>query len=215
MTLKEMTYDKKGRTVKTVYDMPDVKATLTMVYTFFADGCITVKEMLGTTDDAEVPNMMRFGVVMQLPYTMDRSEFYGRGPIENYSDRKYSQLIGIYQQTADEQFYPYIRPQETGTKCDIRWWRQTTVSGTGFRVYATRPFAASALHYSVADLDEGDDKAQRHVPQVPRSPFTNLYLDYEHAGVGGVDSWSGNAEALLPYRVAYKDKVFRLTLKPE
>ncbi len=68
--------------------------------------------------------MMRFGVVMQLPYTMDHSEFYGRGPIENYSDRKYSQLLGIYHQTADEQFYPYIRPQETGTKSDIRWWRQ-------------------------------------------------------------------------------------------
>ena len=145
---------------------------------------------------------------------MDRSEYYGRGSVENYSDRKLSQLIGIYQQTADEQFYPYIRPQETGTKSDIRWWLQTTVSGTGFRVDAARPFAASALHYAVADLDEGDDKAQRHVPQVPRSPYTNLYLDYEHAGVGGVDSWSGHAEALPPYRVAYNNKVFRLTLSP-
>ncbi|MBO4606534.1 MAG: DUF4981 domain-containing protein [Prevotella sp.] len=216
-TLKSFTFDKKAKSVQAVYTLDGVGdgAEVSLTYTFHADGRIDVEEALKAGQAERLKFMPRFGLVMQLPYAMDRSEFYGRGPVENYPDRKFSQLIGIYRQTADEQFYPYIRPQETGTKCDIRWWRQTTVSGTGFRVYATRPFAASALHYSVADLDEGDDKAQRHVPQVPRSPFTNLYLDYEHAGVGGVDSWSGNAEALLPYRVAYKDKVFRLTLKPE
>ena len=215
--LKSFTFDKKAKSVKTVYALDGVGegAEVSLTYTFHADGRIDVEEALKAGQAERLKFMPRFGLVMQLPYAMDRSEFYGRGPVENYPDRKLSQLIGIYRQTADEQFYPYIRPQETGTKCDIRWWRQTTVSGTGFRVYAVRPFAASALHYAVADLDEGDDKAQRHVPQVPRSPFTNLYLDYEHAGVGGVDSWSGNAEALLPYRVAYEDKVFRLTLKPE
>ena len=216
-TLKSFIFDKKAKSVQAVYTLDGVGdgAEVSLTYTFHADGRIDVEEALKAGQAERLKFMPRFGLVMQLPYAMDRSEFYGRGPVENYPDRKFSQQIGIYRQTADEQFYPYIRPQETGTKCDIRWWRQTTVSGTGFRVYATRPFAASALHYSVADLDEGDDKAQRHVPQVPRSPFTNLYLDYEHAGVGGVDSWSGNAEALLPYRVAYKDKVFRLTLKPE
>ena len=215
--LKSFTFDKKAKSVKAVYALDGVGdgAEVSLTYTFHADGRIDVEEALKAGQADRLKFMPRFGLVMQLPYAMDRSEFYGRGPVENYPDRKLSQLIGIYRQTADEQFYPYIRPQETGTKCDIRWWRQTTVSGTGFRVYAVRPFAASALHYAVADLDEGDDKAQRHVPQVPRSPFTNLYLDYEHAGVGGVDSWSGNAEALLPYRVAYEDKVFRLTLKPE
>ena len=215
--LKSFTFDKKAKTVKSVYTLDGVGdgAEVSFTYTFHADGRIDVEEALKAGQAERLKNMPRFGLVMQLPYAMDRSEFYGRGPIENYPDRKLSQMIGIYRQTADEQFYPYIRPQETGTKCDIRWWRQTTVSGTGFRVTAARPFAASALHYAVADLDEGDDKAQRHVPQVPRSPYTNLYLDYEHAGVGGVDSWSGNAEALPPYRVAYEDKVFRLTLKPE
>ena len=216
MTLKEMTWDKKQGKVKTVYDMPDVKATLTMTYSFFADGQVVVEEMLGTTDDAQVPNMMRFGVMMQLPYTMDRSEFYGRGPIENYSDRKYSQLLGIYQQTADEQFYPYIRPQETGTKSDIRWWRQTDAKGVGFKV---RPLSnamyGSALHYDIETLDDGDDKEQRHVPQLPRSRFTNLFLDGEHTGVGGINTWSPEAEALPPYRVRYDDKVFTFELIPE
>ena len=223
MNLKEMTFDKKAHTVKTVYDMPDVMATLTMTYTFFADGRITVKEMLGTTDDAKVPNMMRFGVVMQLPYTMDHSEFYGRGPIENYSDRKYSQLLGIYHQTADEQFYPYIRPQETGTKSDIRWWRQADANGVGFKVCPSNGIEnrsdratmyASALHYDIEALDDGDDKEQRHVPQLPRSRFTNLFLDGEHTGVGGVNSWSPEAEALPPYRVRYDYKVFTFELIP-
>lgn len=224
MILKKMTFDKKTHTVKTVYDIPDVMATLTMDYTFFSDGRITVKEMLGTTDDAKVPNMMRFGVVMQLPYTMDRSEFYGRGPIENYSDRKYSQLLGIYQQTADEQFYPYIRPQETGTKSDIRWWRQTDANGVGFKVCPSKGIEnwsgratmyASALHYDIEALDDGDDKEQRHVPQIPRSRFTNLFLDDEHTGVGGINTWSPEAEALPPYRVRYDYKVFSFELIPE
>ena len=214
--LSSFTWNKKTREVTVVYDMPDVKATLTMNYTFMLDGQIDVSEILKTDPSATVSNMMRFGVVMQLPYNMDHSEYYGRGPIENYADRKFSQLKGLYRQTADEQFYPYVRPQENGTKSDMSWWRQTDAMGHGFMVTKSigHPFYASALHYDIADLDDGDDKEQRHSPQVPHSRFTNLFLDGEHTGVGGVDSWSGNAEALKPYRVAYGDKYFSFTLSP-
>ena len=200
--------------VKAVYDMPTVKSTLTLTYLINPTGNINVTEQLTTTPGAAVSNMMRFGMVMQLPATMDHSEYYGRGPVENYADRKFSQRIGIYRQSADEQFYPYVRPQETGTKSDMRWWRQTDASGRGLKVQAVKPFYASALHYDVAALDDGDDKEQRHVPQVPRSPYTNLFLDGEHTGVGGVDSWSPNAEALKPYRVVYGDKTFTFSLTP-
>ena len=144
--------------VTTVYDMPDVKSTLTLEYLVDAQGKITVTEKLDTQEGAEVSNMFRFGMVMQMPYDFDRSEYYGRGPVENYADRKYSQRIGIYQQTADEQFFPYIRPQETGTKSDMRWWRQKDASGAGFLVQADEPFCASALHYDIETLDDGNDK---------------------------------------------------------
>ena len=158
--------------------------------------------------------MFRFGLVMQLPYDMDKSQFYGRGPVENYCDRKESQRIGIYEQTADEQFYPYIRPQETGTKADMRWWNQTNAAGFGLRVSSDAPFYASALHYDIETLDDGDGKEQRHPEQMQRSKYTNLYLDGEHAGVGGINSWGYDARALPKYQVKYGEKVFSLTFSP-
>jgi len=200
--------------VKAVYNMPSVKSQLTLTYLINASGNMRVTQQLDATDGAEVSNMMRFGMVMQMPATMECSEYYGRGPVENYADRKFSQRIGIYHQTADEQFFPYVRPQETGTKSDMRWWRQTDTAGRGLMVQAEKPFYASALHYNIDDLDDGDEKEQRHSPQVPRSAYTNLFIDSEHTGVGGVDSWSGNAEALKPYRVAYADKSFTFSLSP-
>ncbi|MDO4160441.1 MAG: glycoside hydrolase family 2 TIM barrel-domain containing protein [Prevotellaceae bacterium] len=212
--LSSITVDKKTSTVTATYNMPDVKATLTMIYTVKPNGQMTVTEKMTTDKTAEISDMFRFGMIMELPYNMDKSKFYGRGPIENYSDRKLSQNIGIYSQTADEQFYPYIRPQETGTKSDIRWWEQTEADGFGFKVIAKQPFSASALHYTVADLNDGNNKEQRHSPQIPTSKYTNMYIDMVQAGIGGIDSWSGNARALPQYRVNYGDKSFTFEIIP-
>lgn len=196
------------------YDMPAVKATLTLTYAISADGSMKITEKMDATEGEKVPTMFRFGMLMQMPYGIDRSTFYGRGPIENYADRKESQNVGIYSQTADEQFYPYIRPQENGTKSDLRWWRQTDANGFGLEVSNAGLFSASALHYNIEDLDDGDDKEQRHSPQVPKSKFTNLIIDMAQTGVGGVDSWSMNGFALPKYRVEYGDKEFTFVLKP-
>ncbi|CCY84571.1 beta-galactosidase [Prevotella sp. CAG:1185] len=196
------------------YDMPAVKATLTLTYAISADGSMKITEKMDATEGEKVPTMFRFGMLMQMPYGIDRSTFYGRGPIENYADRKESQNVGIYSQTADEQFFPYIRPQENGTKSDLRWWRQTDANGFGLEVSNAGLFSASALHYNIEDLDDGDDKEQRHSPQVPKSKFTNLIIDMAQTGVGGVDSWSMNGFALPKYRVEYGDKEFTFVLKP-
>lgn len=196
------------------YDMPAVKATLTLTYAISADGSMKITEQMDATEGEKVPSMFRFGMLMQMPYGIDRSTFYGRGPIENYCDRKESQNVSIYSQTADEQFYPYIRPQENGTKSDLRWWRQTDANGFGLEVSNAGLFSASALHYNIEDLDDGDDKEQRHSPQVPKSKFTNLIIDMAQTGVGGVDSWSMNGFALSKYRVEYGDKEFTFVLKP-
>lgn len=194
--------------VTAVYDMPTVKATLTLTYSIAADGKMKVTEAMTTDMSTKVSDMFRFGMVMDLPYAMDKSTFYGRGPVENYADRKLSQNIGIYTQTADEQFYSYIRPQETGTKSDIRWWQQTAADGAGLTIVSDKAFSASALHYNIADLDDGDEKEQHHCPQVPLSKFTELCIDAVQTGVGGIDSWSGNAKALPKYRVPYQDRTF-------
>lgn len=194
----------EGNTVTETYRIDATKSTLTMSYETVNDKVIKVTESLKFDADAkDIPGMPRFGVVMLLPYDMDKSEFYGRGPVENYSDRKMSQNIGVYSLTADEQFFPYVRPQETGSKCDIRWWKQGDIE-----IISDTCFSAAALHYEVRDLDEGQNKAQRHPQDVKRSRYTCLYIDQQMAGVGGVDSWSGNAEALPPYRVQAKDRTF-------
>ena len=201
--------------VTAVYDMPDVKAQLTLTYHISGDGRIKVVEQLKTDKDAKQPDMARFGMVMQLPYEMERSAYYGRGPIENYGDRKLSQRIGIYNQTADEQFYPYIRPQENGLKSDVRWWNQTTAQGKGMRIEAVEPFSVSALHYAIEDLDEPKPaKGQRHSTQVPKSKYTNLGIDGAHTGVGGANSWSNWGLALPKYRVPYQDRTFTFQFVP-
>jgi len=221
LKLKELKFDSKQSSVEVMYDMPEVKAALTMKYDIHEDGTVQVTEEMTAAPDAEVSDLFRFGVVMQLPYGMDKSEFYGRGPIENYVDRKLSQPIGIYRQTADEQFYPYIRPQETGLKSDIRWWKQTDGDGFGFKITSggiggsnAYVFAASALHYNTGDLDEGMEKHQRHPEQIQKSKYTNLFIDGAHAGVGGINSWSKEAQALPQYCVHYGDKRFSFTITP-
>ena len=215
MRLTSLVVDKKEHTVTATYDMPKVKAALTLTYNIGNNGKLGVMmNMKPTTGSIKGIEMFRYGMVMELPYDMDASEFYGRGPIESYADRKLSQNIGIYKQTADEQFFPYIRPQENGLKSDVRWWKQTTANGFGIKVKGFDPLYASALHYTVDDLNDGDDKEQRHSPQVPKSKYTNLYLDFEHTGVGGINSWNGDARALPQYRVNFGTKSGALTIEP-
>ncbi len=218
MTLTSLTAEKAKKqnqvTVKATYDMPGVQAQLMMAYVIIEGGAIHVFEKMTTTKDAKVSDMFRYGLVIDMPYQSDQSEYYGRGPIENYSDRMECMPVGLNKQTADEQFFPYIRPQETGTKTDIRWWRQTNPSGFGLRFQSCDPFTASALHYNIMDLDEGMDKDQRHSPDVPKSKYTELSLDMVQTGVGGINSWSRDAQALPQYRVKYEDRLFKVWLIP-
>ena len=218
MNLVSLTAEKAKKqnqvTVKAVYDMPGVQAQLMMAYVIIEGGAIHVFEKMTTTKDAKVSDMFRYGLVIDMPYNYDQSEYYGRGPIENYADRKDGVPIGLIKQSADDQFFPYIRPQETGTKTDIRYWRQTNAAGFGLRIQACEPFSASALHYNIMDLDEGMDKDQRHSPQVPKSKYTELSLDMVQTGVGGINSWNRDAQALPQYRVKYEDRLFKVWLIP-
>ena len=198
--------------VTATYDMPDVKAALTLTYKIAKDGSVLVTEDFAPTE--KMPEMFRYGLKFQMPESIDRSRFYGRGPIENYVDRKVSQNAGIWEVTADEAYYPYIRPQESGTKSDIRWWEQTNSKGAGLRITSEGLFSAGALHKTIESLDDGTAKEQRHSPQIPDSGITELCVDLEQAGVGGVNSWSANAEALPKYRVHCTEKSFTLLLKP-
>ena len=208
--------DKKANsvTIVTSFDMPEVQGQMDITYVVFANtGAVKVTEGFKATEGAKVSDMFRFGMLMQMPYTMEKSNYYGRGPIENYSDRKDCMRIGVYTDDADNQYFPYIRPQESGTKSDIRWWKQTDATGLGLQVKSCTPFYASAIHFDTEELDDGDDKEQRHSFDLKKSKFTNLFLDAAHMGVGGENSWG--AQPLEKYRVHYGNKTFTFTLIPQ
>ena len=217
MELSGITVEKNKKantyTICANYNMPEVMGKLELIYQIMPNtGAVKVTENFIATEGEKVSDLFRFGMLMQLPYEMDKSQYYGRGPIENYSDREECMKIGIYSENADNQYFPYIRPQESGTKGDIRWWKQTDAAGFGFMVKNCKPFYASAIHFDTDELDDGDEKEQRHSFNLKKSKYTNLFLDGEHMGVGGENSWG--AWPLEKYRIHYGDKTFSFAIIP-
>lgn len=198
--------------VSAEYAMKAVKSKLYITYTVNNRGAVKVTQRMAAAQDVKVPNMFRFGMQLVMPKSFDRVSYYGRGPIENYSDRNHSTDLGIYNQTVDEQFYPYIRPQENGTKTDIRWWRMLNAAGCGLEFVAEAPFSASALHYTIESLDEGLEKCQRHSPEVEKADLTNVLIDKVQQGLGCVNSWGAVPER--EYMVPYGNYEFSFMMTP-
>lgn len=198
--------------VNAEYDMKNVSARLNLTYVINNKGAVKVTQKMTADQQAKVSPMFRFGMQMQMPKSFETIEYYGRGPIENYSDRNHVTDLGLYRQSVDEQFYSYIRPQETGTKTDIRWWKQLNSAGRGLQIVAEAPFSASALHYTIESLDDGWDKGQSHSPEVKQADLTNLCIDKAQMGLGCVNSWG--AWPLQQYQLPYGDYEFTFILTP-
>lgn len=198
--------------IEAAYELPEVSAKLSLTYVINNEGTMKVTQKITADKSAKVANMFRFGMQMQMPRSFDQVEYYGRGPVENYIDRKGNADLGIYRQSVAEQFYSYIRPQENGTKSDLRWWKTLNVSGHGIQVVAAEPFSASALHYTIESLDEGTHKQQGHSPEVEEADLTNFCFDLIQAGLGCEDSWGRIARP--EYQVPYGDYEFTFILKP-
>lgn len=198
--------------IEASYELPEVSAKLNLIYVINNEGAIKVTQKMTADKNAKVANLFRFGMQMQMPRSFDKVEYYGRGPVENYIDRKANADLGIYRQSVAEQFYSYIRPQETGTKSDLRWWKTLNVSGRGIQVVAAEPFSASALHYTIESLDEGTHKQQGHSPEVDEADLTNFCFDLIQAGLGCEDSWGRITRP--EYQVPYGDYEFTFILKP-
>ena len=212
LTSLEHTTENNLVVVTAKYDMPSVSAKLTLTYRIDKQGAIEVTQSMTTDKNAQVSNMFRFGMRTELNKQLANIQYYGRGPIENYVDRNNCTNIGKYVQTVDEQFYSYIRPQETGTKTDIRWWNQTNKGGNGIQFVGKAPFSASALHYTMESLDDGLEKDQRHSELVPQTDYVNFCIDKVQMGLGCVNSWG--ALPLEKYMVPYQDYDFTFAIKP-
>lgn len=199
--------------VTAVYELKAIAATLNLAYTIAPDGAVMITQKLTTTPGTQVPNMYRFGMQMQLPEQFDHITYYGRGPWENYNDRLSSAAIGLYNQSVDEQYYPYMRPQETGTKSDVRWWTlMNNRHRRGLHFISGTPFSASALHYTQESLDDGTNKDQRHSPEVKKALLTNFCLDKVQSGLACENSWG--ALPRKEYQVPYGDYEFTFMMIP-
>lgn len=199
------------RVVVASYEITGIGAALQLTYRISGSGEIEVTEKM-TAGVAEAPNMFRFGMRMAMPESFENIRYYGRGPGENYADRHDASFLAVYEQSVSDQHFPYIRPQETGTKTDIRWWEVSDRSGNGLLIVADEPFSASALHYTMESIDEFEGKKQLHWQEVEKSSLTNLMIDKAQMGLGCVNSWG--ALPLQEYMLPYGDYEFTYRLIP-
>ena len=195
------------------YDMPSVQAKMTITYTINGEGQIKVSQAMTTTEGAKVSKMFRYGMRMELPAAYNTVTYYGRGCEENYSDRKSSADIGLYKQAVADQYNEkYVRPQESGTRSDLRYMNLTNTAGAGIKIIAENPFSASALPYSIEAMDVSVGRAQRHSGDLKADDKTHLCFDLVQQGLGCINSWGHTP--LPQYMVDYKDYTFNFIISP-
>lgn len=196
--------------IKAAYSLPTVDAAIAMEY--MVDGAESVHVdchfMPGRT---ELPEMPRFGMTMTLPGAYDRMEWYGRGPGESYPDRRQASLIGRYTSTVWEQYHPYVRAQETGNHCDVRWMALRDASGNGLLVSGDAPLNMGAWNFPQSDLEYVPAMIERRHggSLVPRDMVT-LNIDHRMMGVGGDNTWG--AQVHPEYTISPKELRYGFTL---
>jgi len=187
-----------------------IAAKVDLTYTVNNDGSLTIDaKYQGMSDD--LPEMMRFGMIMSLPRDVDNFAWYGRGPHENYADRKVDAFMGIWNGKVSEQAFEYYRPQETGNKTDVRWLTLKDKDGKGIEITGTQPLSVSATNYKPEDLDPGLTKKQQHWSDVLPLNTTVLCVDLVQRGVAGLNSWG--ALPLDEYRLTAKEYSYSYTIK--
>lgn len=212
---KEITAERNGNNalIKVRYEIPALHAELFMEYEVNYAGEIRIKEeMKVDKSKQDMPHLFRYGMQMVMPKQFDRIEYYGRGPGESYSDRYLNQPIGLYKQFVKDQYYNYVRPQESGTKIDLRTWKVMDIDGHGLLFRSDKPFSASALNYLQDDLDDGWKKHQRHSGEVKPRDYTVVSFDLVQMGLACINSWG--AWPLEEYRIPYDDYTFNVVIKP-
>ena len=197
------------------FEMPEVKAELMLRYRINAAGEVTVTEKMTTDKEAKVADLFRYGMQLQMPASFSKLEYYGRGPEENYIDRHSSSFIGKYEANVKDEYYPYVRPQESGNHTDIRYFsifNPTTGKGITFEGYA--PMECSAIPYLVEDLDAGIEKEHvwgQHSGDLIEKGLVQLHIQQRQFGLGCIDSWGSSP--MEKYRMHYQDRCFSFVIK--
>lgn len=220
-----ITRPEMGKVVVTMeYDIPDTGgskiAGLVTSYSIFSTADVVVKNQFAKVS-ALIPELPRMGMQMQLPAEFINLKWFGRGPHENYADRKSSAYVGLYESTADEQYVPYIRPQENGYKTDTRWLALTNENGNGLLISGDPVICFAALRNIHDDFESPGNlarfrkdakSANTHTTDVKPRDFVNLNVDYGQMGVGGDDSWG--APIHPQYRLLERNYEYSFRMRP-
>ena len=205
-----------SRRVEAVYEMSQLQAKLTLTYTLTPTGKFVVTQDLKVDSEAKSkPALPRFGMRFVMPQAYGHIAYYGRGPVENYVDRHASAFLGRYESTVAEQYWPYVRPQESGNHTDVRWWGLYNADGAGLKVSAGAPLEVAALPYLTEDLDGGSRKEARqmHSGDLTPRPFTEVHVAQRQMGLGCIDSWG--SWPMEKYLIPYADHSFTFILEPD
>ncbi len=203
--------DKRSVNVVSRHRDPESACRWLARYTIGADGVIELDNQFdpGTKKLPEIP---RLGMELRLKRDFDQASWLGRGPWENYCDRRTSAFVGRYRATVRELFHPYVRPQESGNRSDVRWLALTASDRQGLWVGGAPSFEFSALLYHIEDLDPGEEKTLTHAAELSERPDIQLVIAHKQMGVGGDNSWG--ARPLPQYEIPAREYRFRFRLSP-
>lgn len=178
------------------YELKEQNVVLSICYTINEGGVMKVEQTVTPNDETAVPHALRYGMTLQLPADMCQSEYFGRGPLENYADRKASQFVGQYKYNVAHAQCPYVPYQAWGNHCDVRYWRQTNALGLGLEVSSAATFGASA--YLAKTLPSAID----------------LHIDLKQSGVNEMVNVGQYPEMITDTRVLLHKQTFTFWLNP-
>lgn len=203
--------DKNGNVkVKIVYELPDINGSYVITCSVFANADVVVKNEF-IPGERDLPVIPRMGMRMTLPKNLDHVKWFGRGPQENYWDRKTAAFVGLYEKTVEDLYFPYISPQENGNRTDTRWIAFMDEQGKGLLVTGMPLLSWSALFYTQEDLTQ-QKRGTKHSWQLTPRDFISVNLDYRQMGVGGDNSWG--AWPHVEYRIEAKTYRYQYKLSP-
>ena len=204
--------DKQLATVVASYEMKEQESTLQVTYRIRPNGVVNVT-MQFTPGKKQLPEMPRLGMRMILPAEYDQMTWFGRGPQENYADRKDFAAIGLYSASVWEQYHPYVRAQETANKCDVRWVALRNQAGEGLLVTGGEPLSISAWNFPMEDfLYRPFDSGRLHGGSIEKKDMVWLNIDHLQMGVGGDNTWG--AQVHPEYTITPHAWEYSFTLQP-
>ncbi|MEL7119050.1 MAG: glycoside hydrolase family 2 TIM barrel-domain containing protein, partial [Bacteroidota bacterium] len=200
---------KQSVSIYTTHTVAENKAKVHIQYTIFGDGTLLVQNQFEPLQN-NLPMLPLYGMQWQLPAQYDKMTYLGKGPHENYIDRELSADIGIYQASVSEDFYNYIRPQESNNKIGVRWLSLTNQRGNGWLFAGVQEhLSMSAWRYTTEDLEKA-----RHTYDLEEKPFITVNIDHRQMGVGGDDSWSKKALPHEEFRVPAQNYNYSFIIRP-